>query len=711
MGVGMVFSPSSSLPGSLDWGLTGMSGGFNPALLSGGVNFTQLNQTPPPPSENKYGTQPTDQFLPVAELRRFYENYLSTKTWEVQEKRMARRYNAGDQWTADELKKLKLRNQPKVTRNRVKRKINAVVGLVERLRQDPKCYARTPRSEEQADLATAVIRYVLDSNRWESLSSKVASDAAREGIGCLELGLKQCPKGDLDITLEHVTTDTFFYDPRSYRADFTDALFEGTAKWVDIEIAKQFSPPEKWADLEATSSNDTGAVYSEDGERAIRWMDSVRKRIRLVDIWYYRNGQWCWALYTYGTILMEGLSPFVDAEGETMSKFLAFSAFIDPDGDRFGFIRDMKDIQDEINHRYSKALHLLNTRRTFVRRGTMDINRMRQELLKADGIIEWDAEKPEFDDQRQLADMQGQISFLNDAKTEIENFGPNPALIGQGDQARSGRAIALLQQAGIAELGPYIIELKDWKLRVYRAVYANVRKHWTMERWIRVIDPEDDAQLVQINGLRYDPASAQFQNVNNISAIDVDIIIDEGADTINMMMDTFDTLGTLASRGAQVPPALLIELAPIPARIKKKWLQRLDAAGQPDPGKEAMKQVAVMGEAAKVDETKSQTALNLANAMSKVAGAYTPESLPQGMMMTQMLEKMNAGAAAGAPGAVPPGGLPGPPGGLPGPPGAAAHPGAAPPPPPAPGAISGGTDMIAGGVAGPHPPLGPGNIG
>lgn len=708
----MVFSPSSSYPQSLNVGLTGMAGGFNPALA--GASFTQLNRSPALTTESKYGTQSTDQFLPVAELRRFYENYLATKVWEVQEKRQARRYNAGDQWTADELKKLKLRNQPKVTRNRVKRKINAVVGLVERLRQDPKCYARTPKSEEQADLATAVIRYVLDSNRWESLSSKVASDAAREGIGCAELGLKQSRKGDLDVTLDHVTTDTFFYDPRSYRADFSDALFEGTAKWIDIEVAKQFCPPEKWADLEATSSNDTGAVYSEDGERAIRWMDSVRKRIRLVDIWYYRNGEWCWALYTYGTILMEGLSPFVDSEGNTMSKFLAFSAFIDPDGDRFGFIRDMKDIQDEINHRYSKALHLLNTRRTFVRRGTMDVNLMRQELLKTDGIIEWDAEKPEFDDQRQLADMQGQIKFLEDAKVEIENFGPNPALIGQGDQAKSGRAIALLQQAGIAELGPYIIELKDWKLRVYRAVFAAVKKHWSTERWIRVIDPEDEAQLVQINGLRYDEVGG-FQNVNNIASIDVDIIVDEGADTVNMMMDTFDTLGTLASRGAQVPPALLIELAPIPARIKKKWLQRLDATNQPDPQKEMLKSIAIAGEQAKVDKTKSEVAENIAGAMQKVMTSLSPEMVGPGIDMARALEGINADVGGPI--------KPQPPQmannmlslagmgkslGIGAPGGGSAS---SPPGPEAPGSIGSNSDMVNGGLAGPAPPLGPGNIG
>jgi hypothetical protein len=58
--------------------------------------------------------------------------------------------------------------------------------------------------------------------------------------------------------------------------------------------------------------------------------------------------------------------------------------------------------------------------------------------------------------------------MLQEAKNEIENFGPNPALIGQGLEDSSGRAIALLQQAGMAELGPYLSAYKNWKIRVYR---------------------------------------------------------------------------------------------------------------------------------------------------------------------------------------------------------------------------------------------------
>ena len=43
--------------------------------------------------------------------------------------------------------------------------------------------------------------------------------------------------------------------------------------------------------------------------------------------------------------------------------------------------------------------------------------------------------------------------MLAEAKSEIENYGPT--LVEKGME-KSGRAIALLQQSGLAELGPFI---------------------------------------------------------------------------------------------------------------------------------------------------------------------------------------------------------------------------------------------------------------
>ena len=61
------------------------------------------------------------------------------------------------------------RNQPVVTFNRIKRKINTVVGVLEKLRQDPKAYPRTPQphGEKGAELATQVLLYALGWN-WET---------------------------------------------------------------------------------------------------------------------------------------------------------------------------------------------------------------------------------------------------------------------------------------------------------------------------------------------------------------------------------------------------------------------------------------------------------------------------------------------------------------------------------------------------------------
>jgi hypothetical protein len=88
------------------------------------------------------------------------------------------------------------RKQPVVTSNRIVRKIDAVVGLVERLRQDPKAYPRTPKHDEGAELATATLRFVLDNNDWKSKSSRIARAGGIDGIAGIEYDLVPGDEGD-----------------------------------------------------------------------------------------------------------------------------------------------------------------------------------------------------------------------------------------------------------------------------------------------------------------------------------------------------------------------------------------------------------------------------------------------------------------------------------------------------------------------------------
>src|SRR6185437_1133534 len=294
------------------------------------------------------------QYLSVDKLKKQYYDYLGAKTSEVEEARQARHYYHGDQWTSEEIAVLQRRKQPVVTSNRIERKINAVVGIVEKLRQDPKAYARTPEHEQGADVATAVMRYVLDNNDWKSKSTRNARLGAVDGIAGVEFDLETGDHGDPDLGIHIVYCDTFFYDPRSFDEGFTDARYMGIAKWIDVDQAKELIP-NKAAEIDGLMESGSDITSSADQDRERVWVNTSLKRLRLVDHWYICKGKWCWTLYIGNTVMMQGVSPFHDNKGKTFPRFLMFSANVDHDGDRYGFIRNLKSAQDEINMRRSKA--------------------------------------------------------------------------------------------------------------------------------------------------------------------------------------------------------------------------------------------------------------------------------------------------------------------------------------------------------------------
>lgn len=560
----------------------------------------------------------TAGYWDIGKLKKAYTEYLSNKREEIDEQKDARRYYHGAQWTDAQIKVLKKRKQPISTVNRIGRKIDGVVGLLERLRQDPKAFPRTPGQEQGADIATAVIRYALDAQEWKPKSAEIARDGAIEGIGGLEINLTQGDTqdpNDRDIELDIVEPESFFYDPRSKRADFSDARYMGVGKWMDIDLAKEMFPDH--AD-EIDQAIETGTDLSTNPDNENKWFNSDRKHIRLVDCWYRHKGEWCYSIFTGSSVLMEGESYLVDEKKKTECKYIMYSGSVDHDGDRYGFVRNMKSSQDSINFKEAKLNHILASRRLIMSNAAVkDVETARREWARTDGVIIVNpGGEVKADDQS--FDFAGWSKLLVDSKQEIEGFGPNPQLLGQGSEQQSGRAISLLQQAGIAELGPYIQGFKGWKVRVYRAVLNAIQHNWTAERYIRVTDDDGLAKFIQINGLQIDPTTGVPNIVNAIGSLDVDVIIDEGPDSINMMADTYDALIAMASSGANVPPQVLIELSPgIDGQTKKKLLGYIEQAQKPGPAQ----QIALEGEQAKVKETESKAMLNVAKAQQ----ASTPQ--------------------------------------------------------------------------------------
>jgi hypothetical protein len=558
-----------------------------------------------------------DGRFPVSRLRQQYVDFLSANQLSIEESKQARHYYHGAQWTPEEIEILRKRRQPIITINRVGRKIDQIVGLITRIRQDPKAYPTNPRNANGAEIATQAVRTVLDANNWEYLDSACARQAAIEGIGGLELKLIQGDHGDPDVGMSFVFGDDYFHDPRSFLPDFSDARYEGIAKWLDVEAAVELFPYKE--DELRTLMVEAGFDLTTHADREFKWIYPNEKRLRLVEHWYKNKGKWFWSFYCSMIELAHGESPFLDERQQSISRFIMFSNAIDHDGDRYGFVRNMKGPQDEINQRRSKALWMSNVTAFDIQKGAVDnVETARREAARPDGVIEYNMGFNPPQRKEKSGDLQAQLALLQDARSEIESFANiTPDLIGSdrpGDH--SGVAINMLQKAGIAELGSFLICYKDWKKRVYKAVWNIVQHNWQTERWIRVTDNQGLAQFIQVNGIETDEYGAPVI-VNAIGALNVEITLDEGPDEANLMQDAYDVLKQYPP--GTIPPAVLIELSPLSSTMKQRVQQLMQQ--QPDPQVMQQKQLMNQRLAAEIDEKNAGTMHRKTQALRQVAGA------------------------------------------------------------------------------------------
>ena len=568
----------------------------------------------------------------IGKYKRWFNAYETNKTDEIEEQLKARQYYNGKQWTDEQIAKLKKRGQVPIWDNRIGRKIDFLVGVEQRMRRDPKGYPRTPKDEKTADTSTAAMRYVCDANRWEFVASAGTEDGLIDGIGVCCIGLKQTQTG-LDPTMLTVQRDRFFYDPRSMKPDFSDARYCGLHLWMDIDEAK-----EKWPHLAdkfdalVDRANTTGVLMRAEQNHTVAWADFDNRRIRVVEFWERTVQGWHFCNFTGDQEIESGPSPYLDEDRKPDCPYVAWSPYVDEVGNRYGPIRNMLPMQDEINHRRSKFLHRLNQKTTYIKRGSVDdIDDFRKEVNKVDGVIEHDGEWGKdtgIVDNSQ--DLKGQAELLAQSQASLENLGPNPGLIGKGGGVadQSGRAILAQRDSGMTELSPVFERNRDWKLRVYRKVWDRIKQAWTGEKWIRITDEDNAPQFIGLNQIEQNPMTGQVMAQNYIPMIDVDIIMEEGPDTITMNEELLQSLSQLGP-GA-VPPKVFIELSNAPN--KDRLFKLIDEASAPNPQIAEMQQrMARLEEllaAAKVDQAQADVESKRASTIATLATAFTPKQAP-----------------------------------------------------------------------------------
>lgn len=496
-----------------------------------------------------------------------------------------RDYYNSNQWTAAERKAIERRKQAPVVRNRIKPKMDGILGMEQQNRTAPKSLARTPKHEKAASAASQSIRYVTQKNDYHNLRSQAFENMIIEGCGGFEVIVER--KGDkVEIKIKHILWDRMIYDAYSRRKDFSDARWLGQVVWLDRDIAEAKYP-------NAKGIFDTMLNGSSTYDDKPTWVDGKRKRVKIVEIYWKQGGDTMRAVIAHGGFVEDAAkSPYLNEDGETVWPYEYASLFIDTDGGRYGAEKQLLDIQDEINKRSSKALHLMSVRQTMFERGAVDdINKARQELAKPDGMVEVvPGMKFELLDTGDMA--QAQFNLLAEAKAEIDQVGFNAAASGKEDRNMSGVALRARAATGQTELNPIFDQLKHLDIRVYRKIWNLVRQYWDSEIWIRVTDDTNNLKFVGLNKpmtageqmlkqaeeqgapteqlqqmamqIQQDPAMQQIvETENEVASLDVDIIITDAPDTLTTQMEDFQSLSEMVKSGFPMPPLAVIKASPI----------------------------------------------------------------------------------------------------------------------------------------------------
>lgn len=577
-----------------------------------------------------------DGLLDVAALCRMFEESEDATYHSRKLSERDRDYVDNKQLTDSELATLEKRGQPPVIDNRIKTKIDYLVGLEKQQGVMPKAMSRTPVHEDDAAACTEAMRYVAEQNDYAEKRSAAWRHMLVEGFAGVGVSVRQTVdhggQPGVEIELRRAPWDRMFFDPHSSEPDFSDAGYKGLVTWMDYDDALSLYPDGKDV-LDTTLSTAPSDTY-DDKPKYTLWADKVRKRVRVCQIWIKRADQWYFAEYTRGGILKAGPSPHVTDKGESDDELVMQSAYVDRDNNRYGLVREMITLQDEINKRRSKGLHLLNTSQVVYEDGAVpDIMEFHRQSVKPDGKMKVNpgalAEKRiQFNTRDDLAAAHFQL--LQEAKNAIDLKGPNATEMGdktQGSNAASGRAIIASQQGGMIQIGDLMSALRHMDRAVYRKVWYRIRQYWTAEKWIRVTD---DDQNVKWLGINVDPQQVQMLAVQNpqaaqkiagavgrLAELDCDIIIDDAPDSLTPQLEQFQALVELKKFDTEneIPFRAIVSAMPN-LKDKQTFLKAMDEARQArGQTQQAAQQLEMRGAVAKVGEAEASAKLKQAQSL------------------------------------------------------------------------------------------------
>lgn len=435
-------------------------------------------------------------------LMGYYRTEMARQESNRMEQALDANYYDHIQWTDEEIAVLRERGQAPIVYNVLANTVNWVIGSEKRGRTDFKVLPRGKEDSKPAEAKTKFMKYLSDVNRTPFHRSRAFEDTVKVGIGWLETYVDEDSDTEI-IKTRYESWRNMLWDSAATEMDGTDGRYQFRSKFTDEDVAVMLANGDKETVARAVSDSSTyassdlmdGDLVMDSLENSLSEATSLgsiemikRRRVRLIEAWYtapanvkvlrggplsgedydeqdaehvaaVQSGQskviskgrmeMRVALMTTKDILYDGKSPFK----HNRFKFIPIWGYRrDHDNLPYGLIRGIRPIQDAVNKRASKALHILSTNKILMEEGAapdgMSRDEFAEEANRPDGVIEYrKGYKLELNADRNLgAEHMNQMSV--DVNMIQQVGGVTDENLGHSTNAASGKAILARQEQG-----------------------------------------------------------------------------------------------------------------------------------------------------------------------------------------------------------------------------------------------------------------------
>jgi len=553
-------------------------------------------------------------------------------------------FEDGDQWSADDRAEMEARGQPPLVFNEIKPTIEWLLGTEKRTRTDWRIVPRTEDDVKPAERKTKLFKYISDKTGAEYQRSLAFADAVRSGDGWLKAGVKLDENGRPDIIYEHCSWREFWPDSRSRKADMSDARYLHRARYVDLDDAQALFPKHTEALKSAAKSGTSlyqdgmdGALEAEfDSSSMILGGGDDRQLVRLVETWYREpavrkvlrgDGPLDGQVYTPeadplvgtvyevvstirqevrvclwadDTLLHDGPSPYRHGLFP-YARVVAYRR--KKNGAVYGVIRALRDPQEDLNKRRSKALYAMSVRRVVMEKGAVDDkDALADEVSRPDSIIERNIGRDlQIIENGSLAQGHLDLAAADSAYIRLAS-GVTGENLGLQTNATSGRAILARQEQGAVVTTSLYDNLRQATQIGGRIILSLIEQYMTERQQIRIAGERGRDEFVVVND--GDPD-------NDIARHMADFVVSEqdwrASSRQAMSEELIRLAGTLPPQMALLMIDISIEMMDIPN--KEEIVKRIRKAGNlPSPDATTEEQQAEQQAQAQASQAQEQAA-------------------------------------------------------------------------------------------------------